>query len=232
MSNNFTKNSSVPGRKKFRRWLHWLQKLGWGLCFLLGSWLILVMINLILASSQPVDAFFVLGGSIRREIYIAQIAKQNPQIPILISQGSQDPCIWLIFQREGADLNNVWLEKCAKSTFENFYYGLPIFQQWGVHKVKLITSPTHLPRAQWMSQILFGAHGMWVEVEVVQETGIPGNQESWLKTTLDVIRSLMWAVVSQIIQPQCSNITKLSNVDMQAWETKGFKCERQGGVGV
>ncbi|UKO98067.1 YdcF family protein [Nostoc sp. UHCC 0870] len=231
MRHNFTKNSSIPGSKKFRRWLHLLQKLSWGLCFLFGSWLILITINLFLAASQPVDAFFVLGGSIRREIYIAQTAKKNPQIPILISQGSQDPCIWLIFQREAADLQNVWLEKCAKSTFENFYYGIPILKQWGVHKVKLITSLTHLPRAKLMSQILFGAHGIWVEVAVVQETGIPGNQESVLKTTLDVTRSLLWAVLSQIIQPQCSNVTKLSDVDMQAWESQGFKCERQGNVG-
>ncbi|MBD2361557.1 YdcF family protein [Anabaena minutissima FACHB-250] len=231
MRHNFTKNSSIPGGKKFRRWLHLLQKISWGLCFLFGGWLILVTINLFLAFSQPVDAFFVLGGSIRREIYIAQTAKQYPQIPILISQGSKDPCIWLIFQRETADLQNVWLEKCAKSTFENFYYGIPILKRWGVNKVKLITSPTHLPRAQWMSQILFGSHGMWVEVEVVQETGIPGNQESLLKTTLDITRSLLWAVLSQIIQPQCSNVTKLSDVDMQAWQSQGFKCERQGNLG-
>ncbi|HIK07543.1 MAG TPA: YdcF family protein [Trichormus sp. M33_DOE_039] len=232
MKRNFTNNSSIPNGRKFRKQLQLLQKLSWGLCLLLGSWLIIVAINLVVASAKPVDAFFVIGGSIRREIYIAQIAKQYPQIPILISQGSKDPCIWLIFQREAADSQNVWLEKCANSTFENFYYGMPILQRWGVHKVKLITSPTHLPRAQWMSQILFGAHGIWVEVDVVQEIGVPGNHESWLKTALDVIRSLFWAVLSQFIHPQCSNLNQLTDVDMQAWQSRGFKCERQGNLGV
>jgi uncharacterized SAM-binding protein YcdF (DUF218 family) len=173
---------------------------------------------------------FVLGGSIRREIYVAQLAKQYPQTPILISHGSPDPCILLIFQAELAELQNVWLEKCANSTFENFYYGIPILRRWGVHKVMLITSPSHLPRAKWMAQILLGAHGIWVEPEIVQELGIPGNRESWAKTGLDVTRSLFWAILSQIIQPQCSNVTRLTQVDMQAWENRGFHCEHQGGL--
>ncbi|MFN6518951.1 MAG: YdcF family protein [Nostoc sp. CreGUA01] len=208
-----------------------LQKLTLRLCFVLGVWLIFTTITLVSASSQPVDAFFVLGGSIRRETYVVQQAKQYPQIPILISHGSPDPCIWLIFQRELASLENVWLEKCANSTFENFYYSIPLLRKWGVHKVKLITSPTHLPRAKWMAQILLGAHGIWVEPEIVQELGVPGNHESWLKTGLDLTRSIFWAILSQVIQPQCSNVTRLADVDIQAWQSRGFKCEHQGGVG-
>lgn len=208
-----------------------LQKLTVGLYFVLGAWLIFTTITLLYASSQPVDTFFVLGGSIRRETYVVQQAKQYPQIPILISHGSPDPCVWLIFQREFASLENVWLEKCANSTFENFYYSIPLLRKWGVHKVKLITSPTHLPRAKWMAQILLGAHGIWVEPEIVQESGVPGNQESWLKTGLDLTRSLFWAILSQVIQPQCSNVTRLADVDIQAWQSRGFRCEHQGGVG-
>ncbi|QLE59538.1 YdcF family protein [Nostoc sp. TCL26-01] len=207
-----------------------LQKLAGGLCLLLGIWLIFTTITLVFASSRPVDGLFVLGGSIRREIYAAQTAKQYPQVPILISHGSSDPCILLIFQREAADLQNVWLEKCANSTFENLYYGVPILQRWGVHKLKLITSPTHLPRAKWLAQIILGANGIWVEVEVVPEMGVPGNRESWQKTGLDVTRSLFWAAFSQVIKPQCSNVVKLEQVDIQTWQRRGFKCERQGKV--
>jgi uncharacterized SAM-binding protein YcdF (DUF218 family) len=209
-----------------------LQKLTFGLYFVLGVWLIFTTITLVFASSQPVNAFFVLGGSISRETYVVQQAKQYPQIPILISHGSPDPCIWLIFQREFASLESVWLEKCANSTFENFYYGIPILRHWGVDKVKLITSPTHLPRAKWMAQILLGSHGIWVEPEIVPEVGIPGNQESWVKTGLDVTRSLFWAILSQVIQPQCSSIVKLTEVDMTDWQNRGFKCEHQGGLGL
>ncbi|MEH2449513.1 MAG: YdcF family protein [Nostoc sp.] len=227
MKRKFNIKSLISIKKIFAKPWQLLQKLTGGLSVVLGAWLIFTTITLVFASSQPVDTFFVLGGSIHRETYIAQQAKQYPQTPILISHGSPDPCIWLIFQAELAGLQNVWLEKCANSTFENFYYGIPILRRWGVHKVMLITSPSHLPRAKWMAQILLGAHGIWVETDIVQELGVPGNRESWPKTGLDVTRSLFWAILSQIIQPQCSNVTKLTQVDMQAWKNRGFHCEHQ-----
>ncbi|MFW9260016.1 YdcF family protein [Nostoc sp. CALU 546] len=231
MKRKFTIKSLISIKKKSVNLWQLLQKLTGVLYVVLGAWLIFTTITLVFASSQPVDAYFVLGGSIRREAYVAQQAKQYPQIPILISHGSPDPCILLIFQAELASLQNVWLEKCANSTFENFYYGIPILRRWGVHKVMLITSQSHLPRAKWIAQILLGAHGIWVEPEIVQEVGVPGNNESWAKTGLDVTRSLFWAILSQIIQPQCSNVTRLTQVDMPAWENRGFHCEHQGGLG-
>lgn len=202
------------------------------LCISFGSWAIINIIALISASSKPVDVFFVLGGSIQREIYVAMEATENPQARILISGGSQDPCIKVIFQRYSTSLRNVWLEKCAQSTFANFYYGIPILRQWQVHKVKLITSTSHLPRAKWMAQILFGAHGIWVESDIIQEKGVPGNRESWLKTSLDLTRSLLWAIVSQFTQPQCAEVIKLADVDMNEWVKRGFTCERQGQVKI
>lgn len=201
-----------------------------GLGVLLSGLLLVNILKLQSASSGPVDAYFVLGGSIRREIYVAQLIKDHPQTRILISQGSTDPCIKLIFQREQAPLEGVWLERCAHSTFGNFYYGIPILRQWGVRKVKLITSGSHTQRALRMGQILFGAHGIWVEPEIVQEEGVPGNKESFLKTTLDLSRALGWAVLSQMIQPQCSKLTQLTQVDLKDWRRRGFQCEHQGKV--
>ncbi|MGD1875581.1 MAG: YdcF family protein [Mastigocoleus sp.] len=197
---------------------------------ILITWIFINTISLISASSKSIDAFFILGGSITREIYAANLAKQYPKIPILISKGSQDPCIFLIFRQKNLkapDLQNIWLEKCANSTFDNFYYGIPILRNWHSRKIKLITSPTHLPRAKWMAQILFGAHGIWVETETVKEKGIPGNKEHWLKTGLDVTRSILWTALSHIVRPQCPEIIKLADVDMKDWLKKGFKCEHQ-----
>ncbi|GAX39122.1 hypothetical protein NIES4075_00730 [Tolypothrix sp. NIES-4075] len=208
-----------------------LQKFALSLCAVFAIWLIFMTITLLNASSSPVDGFFVLGGSITREIYVAQEGKKSPETPILISRGSQDPCIRLIFQREVAPVQNVWLEHCADSTFENFYYSIPILRRLGVHKVMLITSPTHLPRAKWLGQILLGSHGIWVEPVIVEEKGIPGNRESWLKTGADVTRSLLWAGLSQFIQPECSNVTRLAEVNMQDWQQRGFRCERKGNLG-
>lgn len=190
-------------------------------------WLVGNTILLHSASKAAVDAYLVLGGSIKREIYIAQVAKQYPQTPILISAGSKDPCIVGLFQRVNAPLEQVWLEHCAKSTFGNFYFTLAILEKWGVQHIKLVTSPTHLPRAKWLAQIILGAHGIWVETDIVEEVGIPGNQESRLKTGLDVIRSLMWAVGSQVIEAKCTDVVKLPQVNMTQWCKDGFHCEHQ-----
>jgi uncharacterized SAM-binding protein YcdF (DUF218 family) len=226
MRQKFTNRRTHQSLSLLRKKWEFLLRLAFGLCLILGSCLIFNTITLISASSKPVDAFFVLGGSIAREIHVAKLAQLHPDTPILISRGSPDPCILKIFQQQApAFLSNVWLEKCAYSTFDNFYYGIPILHHWGVHKVKLVTSYTHLPRAKWMAQILLGAHGIWVEPEIIHEQGIPGNYESWPKTGLDVTRSLLWAVLSQIIQPPCSDVYRLVDVDFQTWSRWGYQCE-------
>lgn len=215
----------------YRLWQRWQRSLQ--LIILSVSTLLLVslLFNLFWQlphnSTQPVDAFLVLGGSINREIYVAQLAKQFPKIPILISHGSDDPCILLVFQREQARLDRVWLEKCAESTFGNFFFSLPLLNHWQVHKVKLITSASHLPRANWLGQILLNSQGIAMELDIVSEPGIPGNRESLLKTTVDLTRSLLWALLAQILEPSCPRLTELTNVDLVSWKKKGFKCERQ-----
>ncbi|GBF86176.1 YdcF family protein [Aphanothece sacrum] len=201
-----------------------------GLVLILVSLLFNTLVKLPINSSKPVDAILVLGGSIQREMYAATLASQSPDLPIIISQGSKEPCIWQIFQRQLAPNKKVWLEKCANSTFENFVFSVPLLHRWGVHKVKVITSGTHLPRAKWLAQIHLGAQGMAVEIEIVKEWGVPGNRESTLKTQLDVARSLIWAVLSQIVHPPCFNLIPLNEVNLSAWEQEGFVCEHQGGV--
>lgn len=201
-----------------------------GLCLALGIWTVNNGLILQKASQGPVDAILVLGGSITREIHVAELAKQYPQTPILISKGSLDPCVLLIFQRSQAPWQNVLLEKCANSTFGNFYFSLPILQQWQVDKIKVVTSPTHLPRAIWLAQIILGSHGIWVEPDIVKEQGVPGNRESFLVTAVDVTRALVWAVVSHFYTPECTNLIRLSDVDLNAWKLKGFNCERQANL--
>lgn len=198
-----------------------------GVLLALCGFLLMNTITLWWASSRPISAFLVLGGSVRREIYIAELAQKFPHIPMIISRGSPDPCLWLIFERAKSPKDQVLLEKCANSTFDNYYYTLPMLKKLRVHKVKVITSATHLPRAQWLAQIILGAHGIWAEMEIVPEMGIPGNNEQEFKTILDVIRAVIWAIFSQIIQPLCNDIILLSDVNIQSWYQQGFKCEHQ-----
>lgn len=183
------------------------------------------------SSQAPTDAYVVLGGSIRREMHMAQLAsvKSQPQ-PILISGGSADPCIRLLFEQSGASLEQVWLEHCAESTFGNFVYSVPLVEGWGSRHVTLVTSGNHTRRAVTLARILFGAQGIWIEPLIVDEIGIPGNRETALKTTLDVSRSLLWAIVAQVYKPSCDRVVSLASVDLEQWRQKGFKCEHQAGI--
>ena len=221
------------------------------LLVIFSLWMTVTITQLYHHARQPVDAILVLGGSIRREMYVAeyvaeQMAKPRPengqaqnqatassglhQIPILVSKGSKPPCIRILFERVAASLENVWLEDCAQSTFDNYRYGLPILSSWKTQHVKVVTSPTHLPRAQWLAQIIFGSHGIWVEMDLVDETGVPGNVEMPIKTGVDVTRSLFWAIISQVYHPTCNNVISLASVNLAQWEERGFKCEHQAQI--
>lgn len=199
--------------------------------FCLGIILFSLLFNctwkLYVNSQKPVDAFLVLGGSINREFHVANLAKEFPSIPILVSQGSDEPCIWVIFKQENLSLKNVFRESCAKSTFENFIYSVPILLDWKVHKVKVITSGSHVYRAKLLAYIHLSSKGLATELEIAPEKGIPGNNESRLKTFLDVTRSLLWTIPSQIIHPHCSEVTRLDNIDLYYWRTNKFGCEQK-----
>ena len=213
--------------KKFQKFLKFLRKLIPVLGLILIIWLGINWWRLQNAGSGKVDAFLVLGGGIYREIYAAQVAIANPTIPILISQGSADPCIWIMFQLQQAPIEKVWLEKCARSTFDNFYFSIPILKQWEVHKVKLITSQSHTPRALWMAKILLGSQGIWVEPEIIPDVVAPGNKEENWKTAIDLGRSVGWAVLSQFYHPLCEEIIPLKEVKFTDWQEMGFRCERR-----
>ncbi|MEB3281538.1 MAG: YdcF family protein [Lyngbya sp.] len=207
------------------------------LLMILGILLIVTSLRLIpqlialpSAAQKPVDTFFVLGGSIKREIFVSELAVQFPNTRILISTGSDDPCTLRLFQRNNAPIEQVWLEKCANSTFSNFVFSQPLLSRWNARHIQLITSKSHLPRALWMAQIILGSHGIWVEPKLVPETGVPGNRESVIKTTLDVTRALIWAFISQIVQPNCSNVVQLSNINLKQWCEDGFSCEYQAKI--
>ena len=205
----------------------------WPLLFLLvgmSTWFAIVGTQLYRHAQQPTDAILVLGGSIRREMFVAQAVAQGTRLPILISHGSQPPCIRILFDRAVAATNNVWLENCAESTFDNYRYSLPILQQWDTKHVQVVTSGTHLPRAQWLAKIILGSHGIWVDMTLVEEQGVPANTESSLKTTLDVMRSFTWAIISQLYHPQCDDLLSLESVDLTVWREQGFKCEHQAGI--
>lgn len=182
------------------------------------------------AAIAPSNTYFVLGGSIQREIYVAEQLHQHPERQVLISSGSAEPCIRLIFERANAPLDQTWLENCARSTFGNLFYSLPWLKQQQVQNLRLVTSGNHRQRAEPMARLLLAAHGIWMVAEPVAEAGVPGNQESGLKTALDLGRTLLWAIASQVYSPQCDAIIPLEQVDLDAWQRQDYHCEHQGNL--
>lgn len=196
----------------------------------LAVWTSLRAFQLWSARSAPAGAYLVCGGSIAREVYAAEVALRSPDVPILISGGSAEPCVWLIFQRMKAPKGRVFLEKTARSSFENFAYALPILQEWAIRKVVVISSGTHQARAIAMSRIMLGSHGIWTELEAAPETGRPANKESEEKAMIDRMRAICWAVASQFYLPRTSHLVKLDEVDIEEWMERGFHCEHQAGL--
>jgi uncharacterized SAM-binding protein YcdF (DUF218 family) len=183
---------------------------------------------LFFAYQKPYDAYLVLGGTPNREIFAANLAKEHPDIKVLISGGSQDPCIWLIFDKLKVAKDKVWMEDCSHNTFQNFYYSTPILEKWGVQKVLLITDPPQDKRALPMARIILGSHGIWVDLQIVPNSG---GEQSKYPLAVDVAVSLAWAFASQFYQPQCMHVSHLPEVDMKYWLERGFYCAPQAKVG-
>jgi uncharacterized SAM-binding protein YcdF (DUF218 family) len=124
-------------------------------------------------------------------------------------------------------VEDIWLENCAQSTFDNYRYSVSTLKRWGSRHVRVVTSPSHLPRAEWLGRLMLGSHGLWIEMQLVSETGRPGNREYRLKTIADVGRAIAWAILSQVHTPTCKELTPLTAVTLPQSEQVGVKCERQ-----
>jgi hypothetical protein len=124
----------------------------------------------------------------------------------------------------------VWLETCADSTFDNYRYSLSVLQQWGSHHIQVVTSASHLPRAKWLGRIMLGSHRIWVDMDIVPEKGVPANVENPIKTGLDVGRSLLWAIASQLYNPACNQVFSLESVNLAEWLDQDFTCEHQADI--
>ena len=180
---------------------------------------------------QPIDTIFVLGGSIKREMYLAETLPRSEGVPVLISNGSSSPCVRALYEREKRSPTDVYIEHCARSTFDNFTYGIPFFHRWGSHHIQLLSSGSHIQRSTWLGRLLLGAHGIWVDIVDVPETGVPGNQEAWWKTGLDLGRAVLWIPFSYVYEPRCDHVDALPQVNLRLTCMRNWlHCEHQANL--
>jgi uncharacterized SAM-binding protein YcdF (DUF218 family) len=173
-------------------------------------------------SLEP-QAYLVLGGDVRRELYAAELAKNHPERIILISGGSPDPCIYMMFKRHEAPMRNVWLEHCAKNTLENFMFSMPILERLHARKVIVVSNYPQTQRAMPAARIIFGSHGIPVLLDELP----PSKGKRRAEVIAFVLLAVGWACLSQIFQPQCAEVSNLPSVDMPSWDKRGFHCKRR-----
>lgn len=179
---------------------------------LLGVYLLVLGTRLLLHAHGPIDGVLVLGGSIQRERYAIAHAPDLPR-PILISGGSPSDCVQHMFDHYPVSSEGIWIEPCATSTFENFAFAAPFLENQGVNHVQVITSANHLWRAGQLGRIMLGFRGIAVEMFSVSERGRPGNHESAIKTTLDLLRGTLWGIFSPLLPAKiCPGLGQISTI--------------------
>jgi uncharacterized SAM-binding protein YcdF (DUF218 family) len=163
-------------------------------------------------STQPLDGVLVLGGSPRRELYVAKYASALPH-PIIVSGGSPAACIQFFFTRFEMSQGDVWVEPCATSTFENYLFTIPFLETHQVHHVLVITSGDHRLRAERLGRIMLGFRGIAMTIRSVEEVGSPGNHETRLKMILDPLRGFLWGLFSSVLPAKsCPYIQALEQI--------------------
>ncbi|CAK8723108.1 DUF218 domain-containing protein [Candidatus Electrothrix aarhusensis] len=95
-----------------------------------------------------------LGGGVDRIVHVAQLFKAG-KAPLLILSGGNAPG----YRSEAEDMadilqlmdipsDNILLETKSRNTQQNALYSQKIFQQQGIKKILLVTSATHMRRAE------------------------------------------------------------------------------------
>jgi hypothetical protein len=219
-----------PGNPpRHRRWLPLAILAG-----ILGIYLFGLGLQIAIHDRSPIDGVLVLGGSIQRERYVIAHAAQLPR-PILISGGSAPDCVQRIVE-DSLDrypdrapilnLDSIWLEPCATSTFENFAFAVPFLKAHGVQHVLVITSANHLFRAGHLGRVMLGFRGIAVDLFSVSERGRPGNHESALKTGLDLLRGTLWGLFSPLLPDKvCPGVVAVTAAKPPPVPSR---CERYG----
>lgn len=137
---------------------------------------------------QP-QAILTLGGGHQREVFTAEFARWQPQIPIWVSTGSKKNRAREIFQRAGVDNRHIYLDRRATDTVTNFTTLVKDFKQQNIKHIYLITSDFHLPRAKAIAFMVLGSQGIaYTPISLATDR----KPEPKIKIMRDVTRSFFW----------------------------------------
>ena len=137
------------------------------------------------------EALLVLGGHEERERFAAEMAQENPDLPIWISSGSPQEYAQEIFAKAGIESDRLHFDYRASDTVTNFTTLVDELKAQGIDSVYLITSENHMTRAKIIGDIVFGSKGIDFEPIAVPSKNPPEPLEKCLR---DGARSVIWLI--------------------------------------
>lgn len=140
------------------------------------------------------QAMLVLGGSVERERFAAQFARQHPDVAIWVSSGSPKDYAKRVFAKAGIDQSRLHLDYRALDTVTNFTTLVDDFKARGIKSVYLITSNYHMRRACVIGEIVLGSRGIDFK-PVSVPSAIP--PEPIQKAIRDGVRALLWVTTGR-----------------------------------
>ena len=140
------------------------------------------------AIEEP-QAILVLGGAIHRETRAAELARENLDLEIWVSSGTNPEYAEEAFVEAGIDLDRVRLDYRAVDTVTNFTTLADEFKKRGITNLYLVTSDYHMRRAFVIGEIVLGSRGIRFR-PVAVSTGEPN--EPITKVARDGVRAVLW----------------------------------------
>ena len=143
---------------------------------------------------QQPEAILVLGGSLAREEFAADFARQHSDLEIWISGGSNPEYAQWLFTEAGVSLQRLHLDYSAVDTVTNFTTLVDRFRDRGIDSIYLVTSDDHMRRARIIGEIVLGSRGI-----VYKPLPVPSGREPepMVKSLRDGARAILWAVTGE-----------------------------------
>ena len=143
---------------------------------------------------QP-QAILVLGGDAKREHFAAELARQNPDLEVWVSSGTNPEYAEWLFQEANIDKTRVRLDYRAVDTVTNFTTLVEDLKKENIQSVYLVTSDYHMRRATMIGQIVLGRYDIaFKPVPVPSESP---QSEPLIRGLRDAARSVLWVLTGQ-----------------------------------
>lgn len=151
----------------------------------------IIALRLAIARIQQPEpqAILTLGGGHQREVFTADFALLQPNLPIWVSTGTKEIRAREIFHSAGLENRRIYLDRRATDTVTNFTTLVQDFKQQDIKHIYLITSDFHLPRAKAIAFVVLGSQGITYTAVPLTTNRKP---EPKVKIVRDLARSVFW----------------------------------------